>query len=118
MIFLGLIFLITIGIASVVMKSKRELIKEKLTKFKKNFFFNGLIKSLNYSYLPFCISISVTIQSMDAEEHSVTSTIIHFLLLLVCFIIPLVMANHSLKKSTEFQILQKEDGFSNVKGLF
>ena len=58
---LGLIVLLIMGAASVIIKSKREMIKEKLIKFKKDFIFNGLIKSLNFSYLPFCISISASI---------------------------------------------------------
>ena len=58
---LGSITLLAMYLASVAIKSKQKIIKDKLAKFKKGFIFNGLIKSLNFSYLPFCISISASI---------------------------------------------------------
>ena len=56
-----LVGLLILAIAGFLVKSKRQMIKEKIEKFKKDFFFDGMIKSLNLSYLSICVAISASV---------------------------------------------------------
>ena len=120
LIAIALVGLLLLTIAGFVVKSKRDLIKEKIKKFKEDFFFNGLIKSLNLSYLSICVAISASVQSLDVEntEALLAITIVNVVLLLLLFSIPIGIAYHSLKNSETFIMTQKEDLHSNVKNLF
>ena len=107
---IGITVLILLGLASVLIRSKRELIRQKIIEFKKDFFFSGMIKSLNFSYLPICISISASIQSMDVSESDqvVVNTIINTIFLLLLLVTPFLIAHRSLKSSEEFKTAQME----------
>ena len=61
LIALFLVFLLLLAIFGFVVKKKRDLIKAKLLKIKNDMVFNGMIKSLNISYLGICIALSASL---------------------------------------------------------
>ena len=82
--------------------------------------FNGLLKSLNISYIGICIAISASVQRTDVEpgQEILVLLIINIVMIAIMFMMPVLVGIHTMKNSDEFIEIQKDDLGSNVKNLF
>ena len=105
-----LVVIILMGITALVFKKKRQMIIDKLTKIKNDFIFNGMIKSLNFSYLGICIALSASLQASEMQDDQtqakrITNLVINIALTLVLFIIPFFIATVALMNHEKFKEL-------------
>ena len=96
------LFLSVLLVLGKVVKSRMEQIKAKFYAIKNKMVWNGIINSLNFSYLGICISISASFQSTD-KNALVIMVIVNILIILILFAIPVVMAVHSMKNYRKFR---------------
>ena len=98
-------FLLVLFLLSKVLRSKKELIKQKLKKVKEDMVWNGIIKSINIAYLSLCLSISISFKDEDprrAKAMIVTTIIIAILMMLGLLALPSFVSYFSLKNSETF----------------
>lgn len=100
-----MVFLLVLFLLSKVLRSKKELIKQKLKKVKEDMVWNGIIKSINIAYLSLCLSISISFKDEDprrAKAMIVTTIIIAILMMLGLLALPSFVSYFSLKNSETF----------------
>ena len=63
-----LVFVLILGVVFQVLKNKRDLIKRKIKAAKKQFFWNGFIKSTNLTYLKSFVSFALASKLLSTSE--------------------------------------------------
>ena len=113
-----MVVLILLFILAKVLKSKKEMIMEKLKKVKEDMVWNGIIKSINIAYLSICLSISISYKDTDPSKKLsilVLGIIFSVIMIIGLLALPTFVSYFSLKNSELFVEKQKEDADSNVR---